>query len=318
MSVAYGGTPGGYAPPGRVNFAWINESFELFKANAAVWIVAVLLSLVPAVLGFIVGAIVGVQAGLSGHPAPTPTDPGAAFMNGLTGGLPPALSLGIRIVSALWTAWLYGGIYQVAVRQVRGEVTSPGDLFSGGPLLGKMLGFNIVYGLAAAVGFVLCIVPGLLVAGLLLPAYALIADGETVGNAIARSVDAMKRDLVNAALFAVVMGLVLMAGFLACGVGAFVTLPMFYLTGALAYRDMIGMPNLGAPAAPFGSPYGAAPGVTPGVWPPPPGAAAPPVFNPPPPASSQPPPPAPEPPPAAPPRRSLGGDPLDEEGTPPR
>ena len=44
MSVAYGGGPGGagYAPNGQVNFGWIGESFDLFKANVGVWLVAVL------------------------------------------------------------------------------------------------------------------------------------------------------------------------------------------------------------------------------------------------------------------------------------
>ena len=306
MSVAYGGPTGGYAPIGKVNFGWIGKSFELFKANSTVWIIAGLLSLVPVIFSFIVGAVAGAGSALSGGQSPpvTPGDPAAAFERGLTGGLSPGLSALLRIVTAVYTAWLYGGVYQVAVKQVRGEMTTTGDLFSGGPLLLKMLGFNIVYGFATVIGFLLCIVPGLLMSGLLFSGFALIADGETIGNAISRSMDAMKRDMWNAAAFVFVMGLLLFVSAIPCGLGLFVTVPMFYLTGALAYRDMIGMPGIAAPASPFGTPYGAAPGVTPGVWPPPPGAVPPPSFN-------QPPPVAPEPPPA-PPRRSLGGDPLDE------
>lgn len=316
MSVAYGGPTSGYAPPGRVNFGWIGEAFELFKANVGIWIVAVLLSLVPIVLSFIVGAIYGASTALSGNagqlPAPNPADPAAAFTRALTGGLPPGLSAVIRIVTAIYTAWLYGGIYQVAVKQVRGEMTSIGDLFSGGALMWKMLGFNIVYNLAVGIGFVFCVVPGFLIAGLLLPGAALIASGETVGNAISRSMDAMKRDMWNAAAFVFVMGLLVGASVLAFCLGEFVTIPMFYLTAALAYRDMIGMPGLGAPASPYGAaPYGAPPANTPGVWPPPPGQASP--YGQPPPSFDQ-----SVPPPADPPRRTLGGDALDDDGnTPP-
>jgi len=313
MSVAYGGPTGGYAPPGRVNFGWIGEAFDLFKANTGVWIVATLLSLVPVILSFIIGAIYGAGTALSGNagqlPAPNPADPAAAFTRALTGGLPPGLSAVIRIVTAVYTAWLYAGVYQAAVKQVRGEAISTGDLFSGGPLMWKMLGFNIVYSFAVGIGTLLCIVPGLLLAGLLFLGYALIADGETVGNAISRSMDAMKRDMWNAAAFVFVMGLLLIVSAIPCGLGLFVTLPIFFLTGALAYRDMIGMPGSGAPASPYGAvPYGAA--NTPGVWPPPPSQAPAPVQ--PPPSFGQ-----SIPPPSDAPRRTLGGASLDDNGNNP-
>jgi len=321
MSVAYGGPTSGYAPPGRVDFGWISESFELFKANAGVWIVAVLLSAVPVILSFIIGAIFGASTALSGNagqlPTPNPADPMAAFQRGLTGGLPPGLSAGIRIITAIYTAWLYGGVYQTAVKQVRGEITSTADLFSGGPIMWKMLGFNIVYGLAVGIGFIFCLVPGFLLAGLLFVGYALIADGETVGNALSRSMDAMKKDMWNAAAFVFVMGLLIAVSAIPCGLGLFVTVPMFYLTAALAYRDMIGMPGIGAPASPYGAaPYGAPQASAPGVWPPPPG-QAPPYGQPP--AFGQAPPPSSfgQTPPPAPPRRTLGGDPIDDDGSSP-
>ena len=327
MSVAYGSPTGGYAPPGRVNFGWIGEAFELFKANAGVWVVVTLMSLVPVLIGFIVGAIYGASTALSGNsgqlPTPNPADPTAAFTRALTGGLPPGLSAVIRVVSALYTAWLYGGVYRVAVKQVRGEVTSVGDVFSGGPLLWKMLGFNIVYGFAVLIGTFLCIVPGFLLAGLLFPGYALIADGDNLGNAVSRSMDAMKRDMWSAAAFVFVLSLLLIASAIPCGLGLFVTIPMVHIVGALAYRDMVGMPGIAAPASPYGaSPYGVPQASTPGVWPPPPGQSPPygqpPAFGQPPaPSFGQPPPPSfGQTPPPAPPRRTLGGDPLEDDNPP--
>lgn len=313
MSVMYGGAPGGagYQPAGRVNFGWIGEAFELFKANAGVWVIAVLMSILPFVVSFIVGAVYG--ASLALHPSASAAPPfgsatpfgnrsGFGGTNPLTGGLPPGLSIVIRVVAAIYTAWLYGGIYQTAAKQVRGELISIGDIFSGGPLMLRMLGYNIVYSFAVVVGFLLCIIPGFLMAGLLIPGYALVAEGETVGNAISRSIDAMKRDIWNAAAFVFVMGLIIAAAIIPCGLGLFVALPMFYLTAALAYRDMVGMPGIGQ-ATPG---YGAA--SAPGVWPPAPG-----VWPPPPQQSPSAPPPGAEPP-----RQSLSGDALDgPEQTPP-
>lgn len=319
MSVAYGGPSGGYAPPGRVNFGWIGEAFELFKSNVGVWIVATLMAFVPSIIGGIIGAVIGATNAahtIPGQPPFGSTPYGSAPFGGQTNpfnnGIPIGANVGIEIFSVLYTAWLYGGIYQVAVKQVRGEAVSVSDIFTGGTLIWKMIGFNIVYGLAVGIGTLLCIVPGLLLSGLLFPGYALIADGETVGNAISRCIDAMKKDMWNAAAFVFVMGLLIAVSIIPCGLGLFVTVPMFFLTGALAYRDMIGMPGMAAPASPFGAPP--TPGYTPGVWPPPPGQT--PSFGQPP-SQNQPPPFGQ--PPASPPRRSLGGDDLDDNGNnPPR
>lgn len=353
MSVNYGGPPAGgmpygsggagYAPPGKVNFGWISEAFSLFQANIGVWIVAGLLSLVPIIFGAIVGAIAGASGAVAASAySPDASNPGAAFAQRLNGGLNPGVSLIIRVVGAIYTAWLYGGVYRAAVKQVRGEPISTADLFTGVPTMWSMLGYNIVYGFAVGIGSVLCLVPGLLALGLLFPGFALIADGESFGNALSRSIDGMKKDLWMAAAFGFVMILLIAVSAIPCGLGLFVTVPVFYLTGALAYRDMIGMPTgAGGSGQPgFGAP------AAPGVWPPAPTAAPLPTDTPPaspygqappptsfgqtPPPGFQTPPPAPswgQPQPPAnppanpntnpePPRRSLGGDPIDE--TPPR
>ena len=186
----------------------------------------------------------------------------------------PGANIGLRIFSAAWTAFFYGGVYRMAVKQVRGEPISFGDIFSGGPTFLPMLGFNIVYGLASGIGLLFCLVPGFLIMGLLLAGPALVTDGAGVGGAISRSNDGMKVDMWNAAAFVFVMGLILVVSAVPCGLGLFVTVPMYWLISALAYRDMIGIPGLAAPAGPsYGAPQ-------PGVWPPPPSAGqAPPVWG---------------------------------------
>lgn len=304
MSVSYGGPTGGYAPPGRVNFGWLNESFDLFKANWVVWVLAVLVSmLVPVVIGAIIGALFGAanaaSAGAGGFRRTSP----------FNSGLPVGVNLMTQAINLVYRAFIAGGLYRIAVKQVRGEPTSVGDVFSGGQYFLPMLGFTILYGLAVGVGVILLIVPGLIVLYLMLPAFALIADGEGVSQAISRSVNGMKGDIWTGIAFILVLGLVMTLSACAFGLGLFVTYPMFWLVSALAYRDMIGMPGMAAPASPYGAgPYGAPPAYTPGVWPPPPGLAPP--GQPPPFGQST-------PPPAAPPRRTLGGDLLDEDGNNP-
>lgn len=317
MSVAYnapGSGGGGFTPMGKVNLGgWISEAWELFKANAGIWIVAALaLILVPQVVNFVVGLLGGAASSVS---QPAPSRYPAGFPGGYGAGSNPmgsilgtGVSLGLQLATMAfdlaWRAFLYGGVYRMAVKQVRGEPITFGDIFAGGQCFFPMLLFEIIYGLATLVGLLLCIVPCFLVTGLLFPCYALIADGVPLGEALSRSVDGMKRDLWGAAGFIFVMGLLILASFFAFCLGEFVTIPMSWLVAAIAYRDMIGMPGrVAAGAGAFGTPV-------PGVWPPPPsaGQAPPSPFG-------QPPPPTAygQPPPAAP-RRSLSGDLLDESG----
>ena len=258
MSV-YPGAAMGYSPPRKVNYGWIGESWSLFTANAGIWIVAVLISfLAPTILNLMLTAAFG-QASTTATPGLPP-----AF-SGLTRQLPPALNIFSNILSAAWHAFFYGGVYKMAVKQVRGEPIAFGDIFSGGGTFLSMLGFNIVFGLAVGIGFVLLIIPGLIVTALLLPAYALIADGESISTAISRSIDGMKQDLWSGVGFVVVLGLLILVSVLPCFLGLLATYPMNFLIAALAYRDMVGMPTGNVPLA---NPYYQQP--QPGVWPPPP------------------------------------------------
>ena len=271
MSVPYGMPVGGaYQPPGRVNFGWIGEAFELFKANAGVWIVGALLALIPAIVAQIVQRT-------SGHPPTVPLGPngqpdysnGAYWIAVFQSGEPLGVYFGNQIFTFVYGAFIAAGVYRTAVKQVRGEAISVGDLFSGGPFFLPMLVYTFVSQIAISIGMVFCILPGLLLASLLFPSTALIADGVPLGSAVSRSINGMKQDVWNAVGFLFVMGLLVIASFFACGLGEFVALPMTYLVAALAYRDMIGMPGVNQAAPAYGT-------AAPGVWPPAPSAAPPP------------------------------------------
>ncbi|MDQ2800725.1 MAG: hypothetical protein M3Y13_13935, partial [Armatimonadota bacterium] len=239
MSVAYnapGSGGGGFSPMGKVNLGgWISESWELFKANAGVWIVAALaLILVPQVFQVIIGLFGGVASSVS-QPGPSGFPGGAsggygAGRNPMGAILGTGVSLGLQLVNLAfdlaWRAFIYGGVYRMAVRQVRGEQITFSDIFAGGQFFFPMLLFQIIYFLASLVGLLLCIVPGFLMMGLLLPGFALIGDGVPLGEALSRSVEGMKRDLWGAAGFMFVMGLLIFASFFAFCLGEFVTTPM--------------------------------------------------------------------------------------------
>ncbi len=350
MSVNYGGPPAGgmpyggggagYAPPGKVNFGWISEAWQFLSGKAGVWILAVLLY---GIVSNIVNALI-----IALFPNPAYIAPPGPFGNttyrfGISYGTNSNVTAVGQIIGALFT-WIFSSfqaasLYGMAVKQVRGGVISFADALAGGARFTQMLLLNLVMFFCYVAGIFAICLGALVVAAFLLPAQALVADGQPFSEALSASVNGMKRDWLTATLFVFVLGLLVIVSVIPCGLGLFVTVPMAYIIGALAYRDMIGMPGGAMPDGYGQSGYGAP--ASPGVWPPAPSVAPPPTDTPPassygqvppptsfgqtPPPASQTPPPAPswgQPQPPAnppanpePPRRSLGGDPIGE--TPP-
>ena len=270
MSVPYGmPASGAYQPPGRVNFGWIGESFNLFGKAAGIWVLGIL------IYGIVSNAVNGVL--VSAFPNPNYVVPPGPFGGNLYRGIQYGTNSNVTAlgqVIALLFALIFGAfqsasLYQVAVKQVRGQSIAFGDLFSGGPYFGNMLLLNAALSVLYFFGFLALCIGDFVVAAFFLPVAALVVDGRTAGQALSESVAGMKKDWLSAVLFVFVFTLLIIASLIPCALGLFVTIPMLHLVTALAYRDMIGMPgvNQAAPA------YGAA---APGVWPPAPSAAPPP------------------------------------------
>lgn len=301
MSVAYGGPSNiNSSLQGRVNFGWITESWQFFMAQMGIWVVATLALLGPSVV-LVVAFYVYILASAfpggfpphtppSGTALPAPSPP-PIFAPGNIGKI-LTLEFGVILVMAVYAAFLYGGMFRMAVRQVRGLTLTYRDIFAGGPLFGRMLGAMFLLGFGTYALEAICVGPGYLMlflhanpvgmvvafvlgflllfcllpvfTGLLLPAFALMADGVTVFAALRRSVRAMKGNWLGAAGFVFVLGLLVYVSEIPCGLGLLATIPMIFLTTALAYRDLAGMPDVLPPPSPDYSP------AAPGVWPPPP------------------------------------------------
>ena len=310
-----------YQLPGRVNFGWITEAWQLFMANAGPWIVGVLAMIALPVLGFVVfyvfmmvsafsssfgaypGAHSGAPPGFPPGATPFPTRPGSPFppftlntlfANGFGRILLYEYAAGL--VMTVYMTFFYGSLFRMAVRQVRGLPIEIKDVFRGWPLFGRMLGatfllafgaigleavlglpallvnhFHPIRGSAmigtAVVWYVACFALTLISYGLLLPVFSLMADGIGVITALRRSVKAMKGQWLPATGFVFILGLLVYASYVVCGVGLLATVPMVFLICALAYRDLVGMPNM-VPFVPPGRPDYGPPEA--GVWPPPP------------------------------------------------
>ena len=283
---------------GQVSYGWISDAWRLFSAQMGVWVAATAVLLVPIVV--FIATLYAVMwttmfpHGLIAPPPPPhglPTSPLAAqaSMNARMAGLMP-WEIGISLGYNVWAAYLYGGMFRMAVRQVRGLPIAMGDIFRGGRLFGRMLGafLLLVFGayfleavcagpaglliwrhgpvvaaVAAGVGGVLLLFGLVLTAtGVLLPSFALMADGDGVLTALKRSIRAMKSRWAGVAGLVFVLGVLVYVSEIPCGVGLLATFPMVFLVCALAYRDMVGMPNMVPPPAPV---Y---PAAELGAWPP--------------------------------------------------
>ena len=271
--------------PRKVNFNWINESFKIFQRDAGTWVLTALIFIL------IVAAISVVIEGvfiLSGHsPFLTPSETAASPFAVYTYPTYWAF-MGLSVLIGLpVNGFLYGGVFSMANKAVRGQSIDLGDLFSGGATIVNYIVYMLILTILSYLGVIALIVGCLVVTGLFYPGLAVLADGVGFADAFSKSFNAMKNNWLTAAGFVFVFGLLYMLSAVCC-IGIFVTLPMMCITTSLAYRDMIGMPGASVEPVP----------AAPGVWPPPPSAAA---TNAPPPSFETPPPdPLPTDPPSAP------------------
>jgi hypothetical protein len=217
-----------------VRWEWISEAWNLFTKQWSVWVLMIL------VTGLIMFAIYLPFIGVISIMMPRPQIgepfefPVGIFM------LYPVM--GLAMLAAV--SWLAGGLYNAAFKQVRGEQIAFGDLFSGGQYFARILGAGVLVGIAAAIGSVLCFIPGLIVSGLAFLTYPMIVEGgKGTIDAIKASIEVTKKQWVMFTIFAIALGFIAGAGAIACGVGALATYPLLFLGHALAYRDLVGIPG---------------------------------------------------------------------------
>lgn len=168
------------------------------------------------------------------------------------------IALMYPVVVTLFSA----GIYGMAASQVRGEFIEFPDLFRPGQAFGRLVGFSLLSGALITVGLMLCVVPGALLLALWLPAPAMIANGAGVWEAMGRSIGLMGRSALTAVGLALLLSLLLIVGFVPCGLGLLVAQPLWWLVSAVAARDLTSPPQETLP--------GPDPDPSDNVWPPPP------------------------------------------------
>lgn len=174
-----------------------------------------------------------------------PQTPGqqAACANELASGVltSGALTLLFAIVAIIVTV----GVIRGALRATRGQLVGF-DALLDGHNLGRYLLFQLVYAFLAGVGFLLLILPGLLVIFFFqLGPYYVLDRGMGVREAMTASARAVRRNFSPAFLMTVLNSLVLVLGGLFFGLLTLLTLPIASLFTAYLYREFNDEPVVG-------------------------------------------------------------------------
>jgi len=202
-----------------VKYAW-----SKFKANPVVWIIGILALIV--IEGILQSIFAGIGSGASGR-----------FL-----GVWSIASIIGTLVSTVIGYFVQAAITRAALEETSGvKATFQSFMNYKGIDLGQILIAAIVVGLATSIGTVLCVLPGIAVA--LLSCFVLpfiIEDKQDAMTAIKSSWNLWSKNfgtLIGPGL--ALFGLVI-AGFIVCGVGALITLPLAYIGISYAYRVLTG------------------------------------------------------------------------------
>jgi hypothetical protein len=240
------------------------------SSNNLAWIGAVLLFLLVGLvidvpLAFVTGyarQLMDIVGAFQGHAPPPPENPLANYGKNLLFGI------GSTVVNSI----LMGGLYRMAVRQGRGETINATYVFSALDRSPALIVLTLITQFLTVIGTYICILPGFIVAGLLMFAPLFVVD-RRLGpiQAISESFNLLKSQWLMAAGFYFVAALLGGVGALLCGVGLVATYPIWFGSVALGYLAFT-QPTQEQPFPGYGAPQ-------PGVWPPPPGSPSPPPYG---------------------------------------
>lgn len=155
----------------------------------------------------------------------------AALLFAVVGGAVPVILQGAMAV---------GFNILIVKKMVHGRLDI-GDMFKGFSFFAPALVAHILISLFSAIGIILCIIPGLVIAAMYMFTFLFIVDKRMeFWPAMQASADIVKKDYVGFTLFFLACGLLQVLGALACIVGLFVTIPIMYVAIVVAYRDLVG------------------------------------------------------------------------------
>ena len=165
------------------------------------------------------------------------------------------------VTTVVVLGFFVGGMIRMANEQVLGRAPRIEDLFSVVDVGVNLLAGAVFYAAATFVGWMLCVIPGFIVSGLLMFMLPLIVIArKPATDAFGESWRVLRSQWLTAAVFHAVLYVVSNAGFILCCVGILVTAPLYSLSIAILFHEFF---------EPLPPAYGKEPPVDPdgGFWP---------------------------------------------------
>jgi hypothetical protein len=228
---------------------WIGEGWQMFVSQWQSWVVLMLVFLIIIMIPIapVYVFVIAAQFAAATNPDGPPEPPTMIF----------AFLPIFYCVIILGSVFLMCGAYKAAFKQMRGGRVAVSDLFSGGDVFLKAAGGFVLTAILTGIGAIFCILPGLVVGGLLYFTIPLIVEKRLgVIEAMQTSFERTKGQWLMFSLFAIVVGILAQIGSVACGVGLLATFPLYFTINAVAYRDVFGVSGAQSFAAQTGSSSG--------------------------------------------------------------
>jgi len=145
------------------------------------------------------------------------------------------------VVPIILQGALVAGLHLMFIKKLSGRTPEIGDLFKAFNLFVPTLVATLLISVFSFIGFMLCIVPGIVVYAVYMFTYLFIVDRKMdFWPAMEASHAVVKQDYLGFSLFVLALILLQMVGVLACFVGVLITFPIMYGAITIAYRDLVG------------------------------------------------------------------------------
>lgn len=234
--------PAGYPPVGPpsstdVVMDGVKYGWKKFTENVGPWIIGTLIwwigyAVVASILYFVVFAALFSNAQVDQY----------GNLTSISTGLGTFGSLLFGAVIVLLAVLIEAAFINAALVTASGRKLEVGDFFRF-PNFGKVFVTALLVGLIVGVGYLLCVIPGIVAAFFLAFSLFFALDrGLSATDAIKASIDLVKNNVVVVLLLAIAAAILSFLGSLVCGLGVIVTIPVTVVAGAYVYRRLQNQP----------------------------------------------------------------------------
>jgi uncharacterized membrane protein len=144
-------------------------------------------------------------------------------------------------VPVILTGPLIAGFHIYCIKRLLGRQADFADLFKGFNFFVPTLVASIVISLFGAIGFILCIIPGLVITAMYKFTYLFIVDkGMDFWPAMQASHAIVRQDYFGFTMFLLAMIGVVVLGAICCIIGVFVAIPVTVAAITVAYQEIVG------------------------------------------------------------------------------